>query len=172
MTVFAEVKRILERVRDTIGRDVAVQIIFEHGNADRLSEIDATLFDHVYRKAEEALNTSDGISGRLKRAADLLIVNRHAFSRAMELAMSATDDLRKAVDGAVNEMGRAADFIRNHPASQNDPELAAFASRLKAASDALGGVDVDQVVATGGTDGSAGTVSQGSTDTGSGTVTS
>lgn len=55
--------------------------------------------------------------------------------------MAAIDDLKAAVDSAVAEMSAAADFIRNHPATNNDPALADFASRLQAAAEALHGVD-------------------------------
>lgn len=55
--------------------------------------------------------------------------------------MAAIDDLKTAVDQAVAEMQAAADFITNHPATSNDAELADFAQRLKAAADALHGVD-------------------------------
>jgi hypothetical protein len=55
--------------------------------------------------------------------------------------MAAIDDLKAAVDGAVAEMQAAADFIKNHPATSNDAELADFAQRLQAAAEALHGVD-------------------------------
>ena len=38
-------------------------------------------------------------------------------------------------------MQAAADFIKNHPATNNDPALADFAQRLQAAADSLHGVD-------------------------------
>lgn len=55
--------------------------------------------------------------------------------------MAAIDDLKNAVDSAVAEMQAAADFIKNHPATNNDPQLADFAQRLQSAADALHGVD-------------------------------
>lgn len=76
--------------------------------------------------------------------------------------------LGDAVDGAVGEMNKAADFIKAHPAAQNDPALMDFANRLSAAATALAGVDTE-VVATG-TDTGGGTVDTGGTDTGGGTV--
>lgn len=56
--------------------------------------------------------------------------------------MEAIDDLKLAVNNAVAEMQAAADFIKNHPATNNDQELADFAQRLQSAADALHGVDV------------------------------
>lgn len=55
--------------------------------------------------------------------------------------MAAIDDLKAAVDNAVAEMQAAADFIKNHPATNNDAALADFAQRLQAAAEALHGVD-------------------------------
>lgn len=55
--------------------------------------------------------------------------------------MAAIDDLKTAVDNAVTEMQAAAQFIMNHPGTNNDPALADFATRLQAAADALHGVD-------------------------------
>lgn len=55
--------------------------------------------------------------------------------------MSAIDDLKLAVDNAVAEMQAAADFIKGHPASNNDQEMADLAHRLQSAADTLHGVD-------------------------------
>lgn len=64
-----------------------------------------------------------------------------AILENQEKIMAAIDDLKAAVDNAVAEMAAAADFIKNHPATNNDPTLAEFATRLQAAADALHGVD-------------------------------
>lgn len=58
--------------------------------------------------------------------------------------MAAIDALKASVDSAVTEMVAAADFIRNHPAANNDPALQDMAARLQAAADALHGVDQPQ----------------------------
>lgn len=65
----------------------------------------------------------------------------HLIIRLESKQMAAIDDLKLAVDNAVAEMQAAADFIKNHPASSNDAELADFAARLQASADALHGVD-------------------------------
>ncbi len=61
--------------------------------------------------------------------------------------VAAIDDLKNAVDNAVGEMQAAADFIKNHPATSNDAELAEFAQRLQSAADALHGVDQESAPA-------------------------
>lgn len=147
MKTFAEVREILNRIRYVIGRQQAVNIIREHGQAYSLAELDERLYDFVYQKAEEFWFRYHGVPGELQRAAHRLDGVRYALNRMMEQMMSVKDDLNAAVDGAVSEMQKAGDFIRNHPASNSDPELKALADRLTAASTALGGVDVEQVVA-------------------------
>jgi len=65
----------------------------------------------------------------------------HAINQNGSRIVAAIDDLKTAVDNAVAEMQAAADFIKNHPATNNDPALADFAQRLQAAADSLHGVD-------------------------------
>lgn len=69
----------------------------------------------------------------------ILTVTKHQGAHIM----AAIDDLKASVDNAVAvmsaaaaEMAAAADFIRNHPAANNDPALQEMAARLQAAADA------------------------------------
>ena len=77
----------------------------------------------------------------LANIVDRLEMIEHAIKQDRSRVMAAIDDLKTAVDNAVAEMQAAADFIKNHPATNNDPVLADFAQRLQASADALHGVD-------------------------------
>ena len=65
----------------------------------------------------------------------------HAINQNGSRIVAAIDDLKTAVDNAVAEMQAAADFIKNHPATNNDPTLTDFTQRLQTTADSLHNVD-------------------------------
>jgi hypothetical protein len=159
---------VLERVRDKLGFERAVQVVHEIGGASHLIHVDQNHFELMHQHALVLLGEGAHIeiADGLRRAA---VVLKDAFT-ALQTAESGMSDAMKvletAVDGAVGEMNKAADFIKAHPAAQNDPALMDMANRLSAAATALSGVDTEpQPVDTG-----TGAVDTGGTDTGSGTV--
>lgn len=159
-----ELRAVLTKVRDQFGFAYARAVIRRiGGGAGRISEIPAHLYDAVFHHADELVNGRQRVIDGLTGAAGQLSEAAIALISFRELYMTAMDDLTGAVNNAVAEMGKAAQFIKDHPAAQNDSALADFATRLQAASDALAGVDVTAAVADTGA-GSAG----GGTDTGTG----
>lgn len=157
-----DVKAVLERVRDKLGYDHAVKIVREIGHANHLINVDETNFAAMHRRAlsllgEDAhLEIADGIV----RAATELQDSFIAFTTTEKAMATNKERLAAAVDAAVAEMSKAADFIKAHPAATEDPELAAMADRLSNAATALSGVDTETApVETAGTDTGGGTVS-------------
>lgn len=140
---------VLFAVRDRFGRASAVELIRKHGEAERLAEVPPANYEVLHAAASSFLALPIHV-GNLSRAASVLVRQKEALDKALEVLMTAKDDLSAAVDGAVSEMSKAADFIRNHPAAADDPDLKAMADRLTAASQALAGVDTGST--TSGTD--------------------
>ncbi len=169
-----DVRAVLERVRDRFSYEHAVKIIREIGHANHLVSVDQSNFEAMHRRAlsllgEDAhLEIADGIV----RAAIELQDSFTAFITAEKVMQTNKERLAAAVDAAVTEMQKAADFIKAHPAAADDPELGALADRLSNAATALGGVDTDPATSAGagGTETGSGTVDNSGTDTGSGTV--
>lgn len=148
-TTINDVREVLEDVRDQLGYQAAKRIVRDIGKAEMLSDVPERLWDAVIVAAHGRLSPTP--SDRLSSRAADLYSSMQALVQLKGTIMAAIDDLKNAVDSAVGEMTKAADFIRNHPAAQNDAALADMANRLAAAAQALSGVDVDTVATMAGT---------------------
>lgn len=155
-----DIRGLLERVRDTIGFDAAVAIVRTEGHANHLVHVAEEHFGAMRDKALMILGEGAHIeiADGIMEAATALKEAYNAFIATEQTMSDAKTRLGAAVDTAVAEMSKAADFIKNHPAANDDPELGAMADRLSAAATALSGVD-GTVDNTGGTDTGSGTVS-------------
>jgi hypothetical protein len=160
-----DIRTVLERVRDKLGFERAVQVVHEIGGASHLIYVDQNRFELMHQHALVLLAHIE-IADGLLRAASELITAHDALTTAESEMSDARKALATAVAAAVTEMGKAADFIKAHPAAQDDTDLMDMANRLSAAATALSGVDTEpQPVDTG-----TGAVDTGGTDIGSGTV--
>jgi hypothetical protein len=156
---FSEIEALAYALKREFGRETAIMAIRIVGGAERLADIAEHRYE-AFKTHVEALLRHPDPADELHRAALRLDAYRSALLETRDIMSQAYDNMKAASEGAATEMGKAGDFIRNHPTVNNDPEMQAMADRLTAASKALSAVDVDVVTGTAeGTASSAGTVS-------------
>lgn len=134
-------REVLNEVGKIYGIGRARDVIQEIGGAQFLVHVPQERYEELLHVSQIILRFA--LPDGLERAAHGLQQSYQALDNIMGELMAAKDNLREAVDAAANEMTKAADFIKNHPATADDPELQSWADRLNASAQALAGVDTE-----------------------------